>query len=340
MRSTKLLSCAFVVIALAAPVGAVRADDAPPAAPIDAASELHAAIDLLKTHHMNRDKVDWTAVTTHADTMIATAKTAADAYPAILYVIRQLGEKHTVLQAADFVKAMTSGDKTGSPYSYVVAMNAKRPEGYMLAGRIGLLHLDSHEASIAEDAAYVNVLRAELAIFHRQGMCRFLIDLRADSGGNMWPMLNGLASLLGKPPYGYFHPNDATSQQWVLTGFLGMEDTGVKMLPPVVAPAQGRAPVAVLVSPATASAGEFTAMAFEGRARTRFFGQQSAGYITVNRPYHLPDGALLAVSVGWATDRTGKPYRVAIVPDEQTETGQPTIDAAVAWLKNQPCRGE
>jgi hypothetical protein len=52
----------------------------------------------------------------------------------------------------------------------------------------------------------------------------------------------------------------------------------------------------------------------------------------------LPDGAEITVSVGWATDRTGRSYREVITPDEKTVGGQPTVDAALKWLTAQRCR--
>jgi C-terminal processing protease CtpA/Prc len=92
-----------------------------------------------------------------------------------------------------------------------------------------------------------------------------------------------------------------------------------------------------LLGAQTASAGEFTAIAFEGRPNTRFFGETTAGFVSTNSVAPLPDGAEIAVSTGYSTDRLHRPYRSAIVPDEATPRGQPTLDAAIAWLKRQPC---
>jgi hypothetical protein len=45
-----------------------------------------------------------------------------------------------------------------------------------------------------------------------------------------------------------------------------------------------------------------------------------------------------AISVGWSADRLHRAYREALIPDEQSATGLPTVDAAVSWLKSQHCR--
>jgi Periplasmic protease len=311
------------------------ADNPPP----DAATELHAAIDLLKTRHMNRDKVDWPAVTAKAEAMIAGAKTAADAYPAINELIKALGEKHTFLMTASTVRTITSGQASDANAAAYLAANTQMPEGLPLADRIGYVRLPTHLGPRQSDKAYIDALRSQFAHFDAAHMCRFVVDLRENQGGNMWPMLNGLASVLGAPPYGAFVTADGASTAWDMRlVWMNLSDAGVTPVAAKLAAKQAGAPVAILLGPATSSSGEFTAMAFEGRAHTRFFGQPTAGYLTSNVPHDLPDGARLLVSETWAADRLGRSYRERIAPDVETAGGQPTIDAALAWLKAQPCR--
>jgi C-terminal processing protease CtpA/Prc len=102
-------------------------------------------------------------------------------------------------------------------------------------------------------------------------------------------------------------------------------------------PSQDSWPVAVLIGARTSSAGEDTAVAFMGRKGVRLFGQNSAGYLTTNGSYPLPDGGLLAISTGWLADRLGRSWREVLEPDAATPPGQETLDAAIAWLKAQRC---
>lgn len=305
-----------------------RADDAP-----DARTELAAAIAILKTHHMNRDKVAWPAVEAQAQSMLGDKTEAADAYPAIRHIIAQLGEKHTSLASADFAKAQMTDRASGTARP----PDIKTPEGYLLADGIGLVTLKFHHGSPADDIAYAKAGREALAAFSSAHICRYIVDLRGNGGGNMYPMLNALQAVLGREPYGYFQEVNAPETPWALASapYLptgdAAADEGQRAL-------QGTAPVAVLIDRDTASSGEFTAMAFEGRAHSRFFGEPTAGYLTVNGHYPLPDGAFLAVSNGWATDRLHRSWRDTITPDDATPRGQATVDAALAWLKQQPCR--
>lgn len=316
-----------IMLALLLLAGAAHADDAP-----DAEAELAAAIAILKTHHLNRDKADWPAVEAEARRMLGDKTKPTDAYPAIRYVIAQLGEKHTFLASADYAKAQMTDKAAGNARP----PDIHTPEGYLLAGGIGLITLKFHHGSPADDIAYAKAGRDVLARFARAHVCRYVVDLRGNGGGNIYPMINGLQALLGPEPYGYSQYVGGAEEPRTLANapYMPVGDAAVD---PRQREWQGAAPVAVLIDRDTASSGEFTAMSFEGRPHTRFFGEPTAGYLTINGHYNLPDGAFLAVSVGWSTDRLHRTYRETITPDDATPRGQATVDAAIAWLRQQPC---
>ena len=320
------------------PAAASGGDAAPPTAvPADAATELHAAIDILKAQHMNRDKVDWLTVTAKADAMIVNVKAAAEAYPAINYVIGELGEKHTHLLPAAITKAVAAGPGAASRYAKLIAAYSNLPTVRRVTRDIALLTVPQFQSTEERDRAYVGVLRDALTRAKAQGICRYIVDLRGNSGGNDFPMINGVASLLGAAPYGYWNYGQGSKQPWVIPSRpYAMQGQPVDYA--ASAPPQPSASVAVLMDSLTVSAGEDTAIAFEGRAHTRFFGEPTGGFVTGNVAFPLPDGAMLAVATSWPMDRLGRPYRVAVVPDDETDRGQPTIDAAIKWLKAQHCR--
>jgi len=320
-------ACALVVAVLAFAIAA-DADDKP----VTADQELSAAIDILKAHHINRDKVDWAKLETAAHAEIQSANVAADAYPAIREIIEQLGAKHTSLLPADYARAISTGQKVGD----AKPPRFDPPETMVLEGGIAMLRVPWFQGTEAHDRAYVAALRKPLNHLAQRRICRFIVDLRGNYGGNMYPMLNGLMPLLGKPPFGFWYAANTPRGPWTVLN-MPTEEAGLK---PYVEPiaALGDVNVAVLLDEKTVSSGEFTAMAFEGRPRTRFFGGPTGGYVTANASYKLPDGAQLAVTVSWATDRTGREYHENIAPDEATDPGQPTIDAAISWLKTQRCK--
>ena len=305
--------------------------------PMDATAELHAAIEALKGHHLNREKINWPSVESHAGLMIADKTQPADAYPAIDYVLGQMGERHSFLRPALIAEALRTGKPLG---------NGQRvgETTLPLAGRypndILAINIPGHSGSQESDRTYATTLRSTLATARKIGICRVLIDLRWNGGGNMWPMLSGLAPLLGQEPYGYFSNSDGGETAWAISSGTTIGTSGaygIEQPNPDEAKALATAPVAVLIGPGTGSSGEFTAIAFRGRPNTMFFGAPTAGFVTANGTYALPDGAQLFIAQSWSSDRLHRPYRSAVVPDENTDAGQPTLDAGLAWLSRQNC---
>lgn len=298
---------------------------------VDAATELRAAIDILKTYHMNRDKLDWPAVEARASADIKDKPSAADAYPAIRDIIKQLGEKHTSLAPAEYAKATRTGTKVGNteppPFS--------APEAWALRDSAILLRVPGFQGPETDDRSYVITARRALKQYKDRGICRFVIDLRGNWGGNMYPMLNALRSFLGQAPYGYWIVGPDKRFAWNIPDW--PIENGAAAAYEIAAPDLSRARIAILLDRYTASAGEFTAMALQGLPHMRSFGSETAGYLTANEPKLLPDGAEIFVSTSWGTDRLGHSYRETLVPDSKTAGGQPTVDAALTWLKSQPC---
>jgi C-terminal processing protease CtpA/Prc len=165
---------------------------------------------------------------------------------------------------------------------------------------------------------YTAELKLGLTTMDKQPLCGWIVDLRENGGGNMWPMLQGLDPLLGKGPFGYFVARQGVITPWVRTPG-GVFPTTVPMpdSTPSFPLAHKDAPLAVLIGPQTSSSGEMTALALIGRSGVRTFGAPSAGFTTANVPYPLTDGAFLVITETTVRDRSGKDYKGPIIPDEQ-----------------------
>ena len=304
------------------------------AKPPTAVDELGAAIKTLKTHHINREKVDWKAIEAKAWASLPHSAKPQDAYPAINAVIKALGEKHTSLFTRDEWKAQMTGEQQGS--TKPVALTPV--EFRMLPDHVGYVHIYAFIGNDKVIKEYETHLRAEMAKLQKQGACRYIVDLRGNEGGNMWPMLNGVVSLLGDPPFGFFEPGADPGEVWtVKSGEVQAVDTADIDRIPAYSSARKNPPVAILVDRHTSSSGEFTAMALEGREGTRFFGQPTAGYVTGNDVFPLPDGAQIALTTSGSQDRLHRKYRDRIVPDTATAPGPATDAAALDWLRTAPC---
>ncbi len=190
--------------------------------------------------------------------------------------------------------------------------------------------------------AFAGTLQDAIRSKDRAERCGWVVDLRRNTGGNMWPMLLGLAPLLedaggNAPRVGAFTTADSERSWFLHGGAVWLEQ---KNLLDVGAAAyrlrHPGAPVAVLFGPRTASAGEATALAFRGRANTRSFGQPTAGVSTGNRTELLPDGSALLVTGNVMVDRNGQGDGRKIAPDVVIGEGEDAAAAARDWLLAQP----
>lgn len=161
------------------------------------------------------------------------------------------------------------------------------------------------------------------------------VDLTENPGGNMLPMLTGLAPLLGEGRIGAFQFGDGRREDWRLdsTGSLWLGDECAHRSTWPLDDGLTGSPVAVLIGPQTASSGEAVAIAFSGRPVSRTFGLQTKGISTSNDMFDLCDGASLAITVARFVDRHGKVFGGSVQPDERTALlGEPAIEAATNWV--------
>lgn len=159
----------------------------------------------------------------------------------------------------------------------------------------------------------------------RAGVRSWAVDLRSNTGGNMWPMFAGLEPLLRNQALGWFQRRDGSRRAWrneTTDGADELQDLA-------------RMPVAVLTSGRTASSGEAVVVAFRGRPHTRSFGTPTAGVATGNAGYRLQDGTVLQLTTTSFVDRTQHVHGGPIQPDERVgflTSGDETEAQAMRWL--------
>ncbi|MFE7358349.1 S41 family peptidase [Streptomyces sp. NPDC057543] len=287
----------------------------------------------MEENALRRDNVDWAAVRRAAFTRAGSAQRPVDTYPAIETAVGALGDGHSRFFDPKDVNELEGGAAVRRPV-----------EGRALPGRVGYLSLPRVQGSGEVYQQYVRESRAAVAKANRPTACGWVIDLRRNGGGNMWPMLAVAGPVLGDGNVGGFVDAKGKKSVWSIekgSPRLDGESKGWGASAPVGA---GSAPVAVLTSRSTASSGEAVAVAFRGRPDTRSFGQDTTGVPTGNQAHRLSDGALLNLTEVKDTDRTGRAYDAPIPPDEVVADNldregsyqDPVLEAATEWLSKQP----
>lgn len=185
-----------------------------------------------------------------------------------------------------------------------------------------------------KDKAFAGTIRSEIKrIDSGQKVSGWIVDLRHNTGGNMWPMLAGLNALIEDGTVGYFvDPNSNKKQPWFSQNGKsnGTNASNYKIQ-------DRKVKIAVLIDSMTGSSGEMTAISLIGLPNVKTFGQTSAGYTTANRTYVLSNGSQLLLAVQFVADRTSKGYKDNIVPDVPVNDLSNTksdrvISVAKKWL--------
>lgn len=321
---------AVLVLAL---VAATACDDAnlsePEGLGLEAARYLTFALDFMQIRSLHRFEIDWTSFRAQAFADAGNAKTPAETYDAIRAALLRLGDDHSTFLTPEQAAA-------APPPSDDPSVRLVQPE-------VGYLDVPAF-AGLDQGGTLASRYHALIEDVDTMGACRWVVDLRGNTGGNMWPMLGGVGPILGDGTAGYFVYPDSAVQEWsYASGVAALDGTAFST---VAAPYEMATapPVAVLTDSLTTSSGEAMAIAFRGRPTTRSFGGATFGLTTGNDGTYLSDGALLIVAVANMADRDRAVPAGAVVPDSLVpgdKTGDPasdaTLAAALGWLETMPC---
>ena len=150
-----------------------------------------------------------------------------------------------------------------------------------------------------------------------------VIDLRGNTGGNMYPMIAAVHRFLPDGMVLRFKTRKFT-QPITKDFILRSVGTGSQQ--------DFDCPVALLTDEMTASSGEALLLCFRGLENARTFGAPTAGYASANTPITLSDGAKLVLTTGCDVARTGEIFCDDPI-DPDVATDQPLEDA-LAWLRS------
>lgn len=203
---------------------------------------------------------------------------------------------------------------------------------------IGTLTLPAFNSSDASlEVKYATAALDEMAGVRASVECGWIVDLRDNSGGNMFPMLASVAPLLIDGTVLRLQGKSGESQVDIEDGRVTRFE-GNDQLSELSAL---DTPVAVLTSSATSSAAEAVVISFLGQEGVRTFGTRTAGFTTGNEVFEMSDGARLVLTTGFMVDRNGISYDGPIEPDVlvNPRSGNDAHAVAQSWLAEQCLSG-
>ncbi len=307
---------------------------------------LTTALDSIQQNALKSSDVDWKILRKEVFSKAIGAQTTEEVYNAIIYAIEKLDDNHSFLQKHGANLSFPSNKENKKPSPYGSRMQVEHglhvKEGKKFA-RI-FVPQGMRGNKFAQD------LQDKIFELTSNNPCGWIVDLRGNGGGNMWPMLAGIGPLAGENPLGgsengkgeqdFYHYDNGKA---IYIGTDGKEESWAQA-EEKVEKLDEEIPIAFLIDGGTASSGEALAVIFKGRKNTRSFGEKTYGASTSTRGIMLSDSLNLVLAVSTFQDRNGNLYINGVEPDVEIPIGNeilspdedPVIETAINWL-NQNC---
>lgn len=310
-------------------------------------TDYHPIVLKAKETSLYTDQVDWEEVSSTFNELVQDGDNAENLKKGLQYLLNSLGDKHASIRSAKdhSIIVYYTGEKEGednrlSSYVNTVINDISARFSYkLLENNIGYLRVVGIGPGNVKEPA--DQIRNGLVALNAKGVDKWLLDLRYNGGGNVEPMIAGLAPLIGEGFVGGAINKDKEIRDYIIENdqFSNYGRLVCEMpANPEIAPDEK---VAVLLSRYTTSSGEMVAISFKGRENTRFIGEASSGYTTGNGYDMIDDELLLVISQDVFIDRNKKRYDNKVDVDDYIEFQHNTdmandmqIKKAIEWLKN------
>lgn len=304
---------------------------------------LREAVEVVSREAMGAERVDWEVVWTELSAGVPERGRPAEAHGAIGEVVRRLDDRHASFRAAaggDGASGGPTGSGSGSGSGGSGGGSGRVipevPEGRVLADGVGYLVMPGCAAGDVEGLRrYARAARDEIARLSAAGVRGWVIDVRLNGGGNVWPMLLGAAPLLGDGAVMATVREDRDGPGVVVSRYGVTGDHGAwidwgRGFETQLSMADGsaeaswgrrsdREPIAVVLGPWTMSSGEALALALISARGARTFGEPTAGLTTITNVFALSDGSTLVLPVARMAWLDGTPLPGGLTPDVMVE---------------------
>lgn len=286
----------------------------------NARSYLNEILLILENNLVNKDKIDWGSFKNEVFELAKNSKKIEDTYPAIDSAISLLEDNHS------YFKAIVENEQNHESKTLPTLLDENTPEDI---GYVRVPFCIGNEQHLDE---YIVTIQNILCSQNSQELKGWIIDLRNNFGGNMWPMLLALEPFFMKDTIGYFVDSEDNYKAWILTnGAVFIDNQHIYSNKLYTSLDLTDSKVAVLIDHKTASSGEATAIALKGRNKTKLFGEPSFGVSTGCVPHRLSDGSIINLAESIFTDKNKNKYGLSIMPDYKTDSLE-TVQRAIDWI--------
>lgn len=308
-------------------------------------SYLDKSLLIIEANALNSRNVNWKELRENVYHKASGAKRYEDILQIYPYIFEQIDDHHGSLKYKnktyswnknDGIKVNNTIKAATKKYLSVRSEKIGRGIGYILIpgnNDFRGQHMDSISRDIKNAISKINDK-------HIKG---WIIDLRVNTGGNMYPMIAGLSEFIGEGRVGGFiTPTNQPDGDWIIKdGTFYVDSVKVSPVKYKGYPIKKNVPLAILIGSNTASSGEMTAITTIGRDKSILIGEPSSGYTTSNLGFKLNEYSGLNLAVDYASDRNGKVYPKNISPGILVLNGDNfdalnkdlKVEEAISWLR-------
>ena len=261
------------------------------------------AVKLMDKQGLFAEGPEWKAA--RAEALSASPQTPDEAKDVVRAALKVAGGKHSFIKTSESVVEDATSEWTMPTVSF-------EEDG------IAVITLPKFSGNKEEGIKYAKTVIDGLP----DALPGAVIDLRDNTGGDMYPMISAVHRFLPDDDILRFRSRKRTV--WIQLPFV-LQGTGVSQAAAI------DCPVAILTNDMTASSGEATLLTFRGLGNVSTFGAPTAGYASANTPFKMPDGSQLVLTTGCDVARTGEVFcDDPIAPDVLTDS---PMEDALAWLR-------
>lgn len=288
----------------------------------EAESYLKEVLALLQAKSVNRQNINWADFEQEVFRVAENSQTINDVYPAVRYAVAQLKDNHSY-----FVNP--AGEEENSEEKPLpILAHEKTP------GNIGYVRIPFCIGDEYQTEQYIQSVTDEIYRHNNSEINGWIIDLRDNFGGNMWPMMAAVGDFLDNGIQGYFSYADNKTLAWRFENGKAYFDTIMLAENKRHISLSGKNKIAVFINSKTASSGEAMAVLFKGYSNVKLFGAPTFGVSTGCESFTLSDGSRINLATSVFTDKNGKKYGKSILPDFPCADTE-MVSIAIQWINNQ-----
>lgn len=278
----------------------------------------------IKYNSIHRDIVSWDSMETAHSKCLVSAKNDLDTLQCFVQIFKALDDVHSNITYKNknygyYHPVKDSIYNRIKPLLDLAAQESGKISIALLQIETGYIRIPGIQAfGESEVNKYARIILDSLSVLASQKVKKIVIDLRLNTGGNLYPMLSGLSPLLGEGIIEYETDAEGNEiRKWEIkkNNFIisGYQTTSI---PDTFTFALNKMPVVILTGPLTGSSGSMTAIAFKHRSNTYFIGEPTAdGYTTSNGYFWFSPELTMNFATNFVADRKKNLYKNTFNPD-------------------------